>query len=45
MFFLKHSKKCFFKFLTQIDYRIRNKMFRNAKNTIIMIFRLESEKK
>ena len=37
-FFLNHSKKYFFKFLTQIDYELR-KIF-DAKITITMIFRI-----
>ena len=38
MFFLNHSKKCFFKFLTQIDCELR-KIF-DAKITITMIFQI-----
>ena len=32
MLFLNHSKKCSFKFLTQIDYRIREKYYETRKS-------------
>ena len=38
MFFLNHSKKCFFKFLTQINCELR-KIF-DTKITITMIFQI-----
>ena len=43
MLFLSHSKKCSFKFLTQTDYWIRAKIFRNAKITIIVIFQVNAK--
>ena len=33
-FFLNHSRKCFFRFLTQVDYRIRKKYFKTRKSRL-----------
>ena len=50
MFFLNYSKRCSFKFLTQIDYKISKKNLRkilknlNTKVTIAMFFQINAKK-